>query len=125
MRIQFEKYEKLTDKQLALAARNIEAERKLRANRKAATVAILRFEKHNLSVSDLSELRLGQIKNRRRTEKNTTKRIRQIKKTNAGASKSDRRSKATKYKNPSGFGNGVAAGGSQVVTDILATNAFY
>ena len=73
--------EKLTDKQLALAARNIEAERKLRANRKAATVAILAvLKKHNLSVSDLSELRLGQIKNRRRTEKNTTKRIRQIKK---------------------------------------------
>ena len=116
--------EKLTDKQLALAARNIEAERKLRANRKAATMAILAIlKKHNLSVSDLSELRLGQIKNRRRTEKNTTKRIRQIKKKNAGASKSDRRSKvAFKYKNPSGFEKWSGRGRApKWVNDILAT----
>ena len=62
--------EKLTDQQLALAARNIEAERKLRASRKAAALAILAvLKKHKLSVNDLPELKLNQIPKRREKKK--------------------------------------------------------
>ena len=50
---------KLSDSELASTARQIEAVAKLRANRKAATKAILTvLKKHKLSVADLSELGL-------------------------------------------------------------------
>lgn len=96
--------EKLTDQQLALAARNIEAERKLRASRKAAALAILAvLKKHKLSVNDLPELKLNQIPKRREKKKKAGNKVRRVKLKNATASKNDKRSKvAFKYKNPNG-----------------------
>ena len=72
--------EKLTDQQRALAARNIEAERKLRASRKAAALAILAVQKHKLSVNDLPELKLNQIPKRKKRKKLATKWARKTKK---------------------------------------------
>ena len=92
---------KLSDSELASTARQIEAEAKLRANRKAATKAILTvLKKHKLSVADLSELGLKADRKTKRATKAPAK----ASKANPVAKKAkgtDKRTKvAMKYKNP-------------------------
>ena len=54
------KLDKLSDKDLAKIASNIETENKRRANRKAAAAAIIAvLKKHKLSIGDIPELELG------------------------------------------------------------------
>ena len=96
--------EKLTDRELVLAARKIEAEAKIRANRKAAASAILAvLRKHKLSVSDLPNLDLRQIGTTRAKKKPAAKRGRPAKAKTVAARKNDKRANvAFKYQNPKG-----------------------
>ena len=98
---------KLSDSELASTARQIEAEAKLRANRKAATKAILTvLKKHKRSVADLSELGLKADRKTKRATKAPAKRGRPAKASKANpvakkAKSTDKRAKvAMKYKNP-------------------------
>jgi DNA-binding protein H-NS len=97
----------LSDRDLILAAREIEAESKLRANRRAAASAILTIlKKHKLSVSDLPDLDLGQHGKARTGKKSAAKRGRLSKPKVITGKKNDQRAKvAFKYKNPQGSGN--------------------
>ena len=115
--------EKLSDRELILAARKIEAEAKLRANRKAAAAAILMvLKKHKLSTSDLPDLNLGQNGTIRSEKKSPAKKRRQAKAKTIAAKKNDKRAKvAFKYKDLKGkekwSGRGRAP---KWVSDILA-----
>ena len=127
--------QKLTDRQLALTARSIEAEKKVRANRKAAAMAILAIlKKHKLSVNELSELNLGQKRKTRTKKKTSSEKARSAKETikdddaratkvkNASADKNDKRSEvAFKYKDPKGVGKWSGRGRApRWVTEIIA-----
>ena len=98
------KLDKLSDKDLAKIASNIETENKRRANRKAAAAAIIAvLKKHELSIGDIPELELG-----KRPSKTGRKRAVATKTSAAKAKakpsrKTDKRLKvAYKYKNPKG-----------------------
>lgn len=96
--------ENLSDQELILTARKIEAEAKLRANRKAAASAILAvLRKHKLSVNDLPDLALSQNGAARSKKKTAAKRGRLAKAKTIAAMKTDKRAiVAVKYKNPKG-----------------------
>ena len=98
------KLAKLSDKDLAKIARDIDMENKRRANRKAAASAILAvLRKHKLSVSDLPSLGLGQIGTTRAKKEPAAKRGRPAKAKTVAAKKNDKRTKvAFKYQNPKG-----------------------
>ena len=117
--------DKLSDKDLAKIASNIETENKRRANRKAAATAIIAvLKEHKLSIADIPELGLE-----RRSLKTRRKRADAKKATLARAKakpfrKTDKRAKvAYKYKNPKGpekwSGRGRAP---KWVTAILENN---
>lgn len=98
---------RLSDSELAVTARQIEAETKLRASRRAAATAILAvLKKHKLSVADLSELGLKANRKTKRATKAPAKRGRLAKASKANpvakkAKGTDKRTKvAMKYKNP-------------------------
>lgn len=95
---------KLTDQELVLAARDIEAEAKLRSNRKAAATGILAvLRKHNLKVKDLADLELGPKRKTRTKKKNIAKKKRSAKVEKPASKAQDKRAKvAFKYKNPNG-----------------------
>ena len=115
--------EKLTDRELLLAAREIEAEAKLRANRKAAASAILAIlKKHNLSVGDLLHLDLAQRNSTRTKKKTNTKRARLVKAKSATRKNSDKRAQvASKYKNPKSSDKWSGRGRApEWVSDILS-----
>ena len=112
----------LTDRELILAAREIEAEAKLRANRKAAASAILAIlRKNKLSVSDLKDLNLGQDSAKRGKIKTKTKEKHRVKTESVATKKKDRRAKvAFKYKNPKGSEKWSGRGRApKWVSDIL------
>ena len=98
------KLDKLSDNDLAKIASNIETENKRRANRKAASAAIIAvLKKYKLSIGDIPELELG-----KRPSKTGGKRAVATKTSAAKAKaepsrKTDKRIKvAYKYKNPKG-----------------------
>ena len=98
------KLNKLSDKDLAKMASNIERENKRRSNRKAAATAIIAvLKKHNLSIRDIPELNLEKRptkSERKRTV--TTKKIPENIKAKPSR-KTDKRIKvAYKYRNPKG-----------------------
>ena len=96
------KFAKLSDKDLAKIARDIDVENKRRANRKAAASAILAvLRKHKLSINDLPNLGLGQNGKTGAKKKPTATRGRPVKVKTAAAKKNDKRAiVADKYKNP-------------------------
>ena len=117
------KLTKLSDKDLAKIASDIDLENKRRANHKAAASAILAvLRKHRLSVSDLPELELGQNSKTRTKKQTAAKRGRPAKAKSVAAKKSDKRAKvAFKYKNPKGSEKWSGRGRSpKWVSDILA-----
>ena len=104
---------RLSDSERAVTARQIEAETKLRANRRAAAIAILAvLKKHKLSVGDLSDLELKTGTKIKRTKSSPTKKrgrpakASKAKSVTAKAKKTkttDKRAKvAMKYKSPTG-----------------------
>ena len=97
--------ERLTDNELALAARKIDAEAKLRANRREAASAISAIlKKYGLSASDLSQLDLGQKSKKAKLTKTSSGKGRRGKITTTTSKKADKRAKvAFKYKNPKGL----------------------
>ena len=115
--------EKLTDRELVLAARKIEAEAKIRANRKSAASAILAvLRKHKLSVSDLPSLDFGQIRTTRAKKKPAAKRGRPAKAQTVAVKKNDKRAQvAFKYQNPKGSEKWSGRGRApKWVNDIIA-----
>ncbi|MDB2406729.1 H-NS histone family protein [Alphaproteobacteria bacterium] len=122
---------RLSDSELAVTARQIEAETKLRANRRAAATAILAvLKKHNLSVGDLSDLGLKTVSKGKRTKSSPTKKRGRPAKTPKAKSIStkakktkstDKRVKvAMKYKNPTGSDKWAGRGRSpKWVAEIL------
>ncbi|MDA8666436.1 H-NS histone family protein [Alphaproteobacteria bacterium] len=122
---------KLSHRELADTARQIEAETKLRANRRAAATAILAvLKKHNLSVGDLSDLGLKTGSKGERAESSPTKKrgrpAKALKAKNVSTKekktkKNDKRGKvAMKYKNPKGSDKWAGRGRSpKWVAEIL------
>ena len=98
------KLAKLSDKDLAKIARDIDMENKRRANRKAAASAILTvLRKHKLSINDLPNLDLGHNGKTGAKKKPVAKRGRPAKVKTAAAKKNDKRAiVADIYKNPKG-----------------------
>jgi DNA-binding protein H-NS len=94
----------LSDRELVLVARKVEAEAKLRSSRRAAASAILAvLRKYKLSVRDLMDLNLGQDGKTRADKKFAGKRGRPSKAKNSPSKTTDKRAKvAFKYKNPKG-----------------------
>lgn len=116
------KLTKLSDKDLAKIASDIDLENKRRVNRKAAASAILAvLRKHRLSVSDLPELELGQNSKTRAKKQTDAKRGRTAKAKSVAAKKSDKRAKvAFKYKNPNGSEKWTGRGRApKWVSDVL------
>lgn len=99
------KLDKLSDKDLAKIASNIEIENKRRANRKVAAAAIIAvLKKHKLSIGDLPELELGKRPSKTGRKRSAAKKAMTAKAKAKSAKKTDRRAKvADKYKNPKGL----------------------
>lgn len=115
--------ENLSDHELKLTARKIEAEAKLRANRRAAASAILIIlKKYKLSIRDLPDLNLGQTNSKRLRKKSSTEPKRPRKTEVPNKQKIDKRAKvAFKYKDPKSRNKWSGRGRSpKWVTDILA-----
>lgn len=122
---------RLSDSELAVTARQIEAETKLRANRRAAATAILAvLKKHNLSVGDLSDLGLKTGSKVNRTKSSPTKKrgrpakapkAKNVSTKEKKTKKNDKRGKvAMKYKNPTGSDKWAGRGRSpKWVAEIL------
>ena len=98
------KLDKLSDKDLAKVASNIEAENRRRANRKAAAIAIVAvLKKHKLSIGDIPELGLGKRPSKTGRKRAVATRTSAAKAKAEPSRKTDKRLKvANKYKNPEG-----------------------
>ena len=119
------KLDKLSDKDLAKIASNIETENKRRANRKAAAASIIAvLKKHKLSIDDIPELRLERRSLKTRPKRADAKKAMAARAKAKPSRKTDKRVKvAYKYKNPKGpekwSGRGRAP---KWVTAILENN---
>lgn len=98
------KLDKLSDKDLAKIASNIETENKRRANRKAAAAAIIAvLKKHELSIGDIPELELGKRPSKTGRKRAVATETGAAKAKAKPSRKTDKRLKvAYKYKNPKG-----------------------
>ena len=98
------KLNKLSDKDLAKIAIDIEKENKHRANRKAAAAAIIAvLKEHKLSIDDIPELGLERRSLKTRRKRADTKKAMAAKAKTKPSKKTDKRAKvAYKYKNPKG-----------------------
>ena len=98
------KLDKLSDKDLAKIASNIETENKRRANRKAAAAAIIAvLKKHKLSIGDIPELELGKRPSKTGRKRSVAKKTMATRAKAKPSRKTDKRLKvAYKYKNPKG-----------------------
>ena len=98
------KLDKLSDKELAKIANNIEAENKRRANRKAAAMAIIAvLKRHKLSIGDIPELELGKRPSKTGRKRAVAAKTRRLRAKPVSAKKTGKRLKVSyKYKNPNG-----------------------
>ena len=98
------KLDKLSDKDLAKIASNIETENKRRANRKAAAAAIITIlKKYKLSIDDIPELELGKRPSKAGRKSAGAKKTMAAKVKAKRSKTTDKRVKvAFKYKNPKG-----------------------
>ena len=98
------KLDKLSDRDLAKIASNIETENKRRANRKAAAAAIIAvLKKHKLSIDDIRELELGKRPSKTGRKRAVATKTSATKAKAKPSRKTDKRAKvAYKYKNPKG-----------------------
>ena len=98
------KLDRLSDKDLAKIASNIETENKRRANRKAAAAAIIAvLKKHKLSIGDIPELGLEGRSLKTRRNRVDAKKAMAARAKAKPSRKTDKRVKvAYKYKNPKG-----------------------
>ena len=117
--------DKLSDKDLAKIASNIEMENKRRANRKAAAAAIIAvLKEHKLSIGDMPELGLERRSLKPKRKRTDAKKAMSARAKANPSGKTDKRVKvAYKYKNPKGpekwSGRGRAP---KWVTAILENN---
>ena len=119
------KLDKLSDKDLAKIASNIEAENKRRANCKAAAMAITAIlKKHKLSIGDIPELELGKRPSKTGRKRAVATKTVLAKSKAKPSEKTDKRVKvAYKYKNPNSLEKWSGRGRApNWVNAILANN---